>query len=116
VRLAIKAHGYTPPADSRFYIITSLARAGGYSGVAPCFLFAFKIPGLKEFLQSLSFFERITNISFKAKNALKVALHSGFPHYESKRLPSSERGQSHTDTHRLYGVPSSQAAAHAYIR
>jgi hypothetical protein len=73
-------------------------------------------PYLKESLQSLSFFERITNISFKAKSALKVALHSGFPHYESKRLPSSERGQSHTDTHRLYGVHSGQAAAHAHIR
>jgi hypothetical protein len=32
--------------------------------------------GIKELLQSLFFFERITNISFKDRNALKVALHS----------------------------------------
>jgi hypothetical protein len=40
-------------------------------------------PYLKESLQSLFFFERITNISFKDKCALKVALHSEFPHDES---------------------------------
>ena len=51
------------------------------------------ISGLKEFLQSLSFFERMSHVSFKAKTALKVPLHSGFPYYESKRLPSPSAGK-----------------------